>query len=141
MVVDIALSLLAVYLFGYKVSFEDPIAKTKSAFLNAQLIAIGISILSTAIATVLTKSKESLIKTLRIIAIISFLMIVVLLGVDININSSYNEQVFSEFYEKYEAPNENKAKKGFEKSKCWSKRCENIKFTRGLYIKKHECSN
>ena len=100
MVVDIELSLLAVYLFGYKVSFEDPIAKTKSAFLNAQLIAIGISILSTAIATVLTKSKESLIKTLRIIAIISFLMIVVLLGVDININSSYNEQVFSEFYEK-----------------------------------------
>lgn len=111
----IALSLLAAYLFGYKVSFEDPIAKIKSSFLNAQIIAIVTSIMSTAIATILTKSKESLIKTLRIISIISFIMIVVLLGVDININSSYNEQVFSEFYEEYEAPNENKEKKNSKK--------------------------
>ncbi len=111
----IALSLFAVYLFGYKTSFYDPIGKIKSNFLMTQVISIGITLLATGIVTLLAKTKESLIKALRIIAIISIIIIVLLLGINIYINSGYNEQVFSEFYETYEIKNEINDKKDSKK--------------------------
>lgn len=104
----ILLIVFAAYLFTYQVSFQDPIAKIKGDFLTAQLISIGISIVATGIITFFTKSsKENLIRNLRIIALVSAVIIVILFGVKLSIDNKYNsEDVFSEFYEKYEQPNE-----------------------------------
>lgn len=103
----ILLTVAAVYLFAYQVSFEDPIATIKNNFLTVQLISIGISLVATGLVTFLAKSKETLIRNLRIVAIVSILIIVVFLGIKLYINSQYNEDTFGEFYEKYEQPNSN----------------------------------
>lgn len=109
--IEIIMSLLiiliafAVYLFAYKVSFEDPIASIKTTFLNIQLISIGISLIFTGLVTCLSKSKENLIKNLRIVALISILVFLVLLVTNSYLNNLYNETTFGEFYEKYEQPN------------------------------------
>lgn len=102
----ILLTILAVYLFAYKVSFEDPIATTKSNFLTAQLISIGISLVATGLVTFFTKSsKEKLIRNLRIVAIVSMAIIAVFLVIKLNLDSKYNETTFGEFYEQYEQSN------------------------------------
>lgn len=99
----IFLTIFAVYLFEYKVSYEDPIATIKSHFLNGQLISILISITVAVIVTFVTRSsKENLIRNLRVVAIISVAIIIVFLGIKINMDDKYNENAFGEFYEQYE---------------------------------------
>lgn len=99
----------AVYVFTYQTSFEDPIARMKENFLNAQLISILVSLIATGLVTFFTKrSKEKLIKNLRLIAMVSILMIFVFCGIKLYINSKYNESSFGEFYEQYEQPNNDK---------------------------------
>lgn len=103
----VLLTILAVYLFAYKVSFEDPIATMKSNLLTAQLISIGISLVATGLITFFTKSsKEKLIRNLRIVAIVSMAIIAVFLVIKLNLDSKYNETIFGEFYEQYEQSND-----------------------------------
>ena len=96
------LIILAVYLFVYQVTFEDPIKTIKSSFLTAQLVTICISIALTGLVTVFSKSKETLIGNLRIVAMISILMIAVVLGIKLHMDNKYNEETFGQFYETYE---------------------------------------
>lgn len=106
----ILLTAFAVYLFAYQFPYEDPIASMKSSFLNAQLISIGVSTVVTGLVTVLTKSKETLIRNLRIIAIISIVIVIAFLGIKLYIDSQYNENTFEEFYKEYEeAKNDKKS--------------------------------
>lgn len=99
----ILLIVFAVYLFAYKTSFEDPIATIKNNFLSAQLISIFTTIGLTGIVTFLTRSsKEKLITRLRIVAIISMIVLIVLGVIKLNINKKYNKSTFGEFYEQYE---------------------------------------
>ena len=99
----ILLTILAVYLFSYKVSFEDPIAQMKSNFLTAQFITIVISIIITGVVTFFTrKSKEKLIRNLIIVAIISLIVNFIFLGLKLDMDNKYNETTFGEFYEQYE---------------------------------------
>lgn len=102
----ILLTVMAVWLFTYQVSFVDPIATIKNNFLTAQVVSIAISLLATGLVTFFTKSKERLIKKLRIIAISSILIVIVFLGIKLYINNKYNENTFGEFYEKYEQTND-----------------------------------
>lgn len=102
----IILTAFAVYLFAYKVSFEDPIATTKNVFLTAQLISIGMSLMATGFMTFFMKNKEMLIRNLKIVAIVSALILVVFLGIKVYIDNIYNEEKFGEFYEKYEQHND-----------------------------------
>lgn len=98
----IILAIFAVYVFGYQVSFNDPIATIKSNFLIVQLISIIVSIVSTVLVTFFSKSKENLIRNLILVSIASILVIFVLMGIKMNLDNKYNEVVFSEFYEIYE---------------------------------------
>ena len=83
----------AVYLFAYQVTFDDPIATIKNNFLTAQLVSIVVSLAVTGLVTFFTKSsKENLIKNLRIVAILSILIFIVLFGIKLNIDYQYNEQ-------------------------------------------------
>ena len=105
----ILLTIAAVYLFAYQVSFKDPIATIKSNFLTAQIISIGISLIATGLVTFFTKSsKENLIKYLRIIATISTLIIIIFLGIKLYMDNKYNEDTFGNFYEQYEQAKDNK---------------------------------
>ncbi len=106
--VIILLTILAVYLFTYKVSFEDPIAQMKSNFLTAQFSSIVISIIIAGVVTFFTrKSKEKLIRNLIIVAIISLIVNFIFLGFKLNIDNKYNETTFREFYEQYEQSKNN----------------------------------
>ncbi len=100
------LIIFAVYLFAYQVSYEDPIATVKDNYLRAQLIAIIASIGLTGLVTIFTKSsKEKLIRNLNIIGFLSIVVMVVLLGIKLNLDSQYNEETFGQFYDQYEQPN------------------------------------
>ena len=102
----ILITAFCAYLFGYEVPFEDPIASVKSNFLTVQLVAIIATIALVSLAVFLTKSsKENLIKYLRIIAIVSLLSIIVFWGIKYYLDTQYNEDTFTTFYNEYEAEN------------------------------------
>lgn len=100
----IILTVLAVYLTSYQVTFEDPISEVKQTFLSAQSISIITVLVISGLVTFLTRSsKENLIRNLRIIALIYTISIIVFLGVKIHLDNKYNnETTFGEFYEQYE---------------------------------------
>ena len=106
-------TIFAVYLFAYQVPFEDPLSEIKNSFSAGQIVAIGISIIATALVTFLTRSsKNNLIIHLKIVAVVSILMILVLFGIKLNIDSQYNdESVFESFYEQYEQSENNDSQK------------------------------
>ena len=106
-VILIILIAVAVYLFAYQVTFDDPIAETKETFLNFQLISIlGTVILATFI-TILSKQKETIIKGLKLVGIISLLIVFIHLGLKIYLDSQYTKETFGDFYETYEQGNTN----------------------------------
>ena len=89
-----------------KTDFNDPIMKEKQNLLTIQLITPLISIILAVVTTFLSRSKEEMIKLLKIIAIVSMCIIIVTIGMQINMNSKYTEEKFEEFYEQYEKQNE-----------------------------------
>lgn len=101
----IILVAVAVYLFAYQVTFNDPIAKIKDTFLTTQLISIAVSFVLVGLVTFFSKSKEALIRNLKIVATISLLIIFVHLGVKLHLDNKYNKEKFEEFYETYEQSN------------------------------------
>lgn len=98
----VLITIIAVYIFTYKPLINDPIASEKNTFLTFQLICIGITIVSTGLVTFLSKTKETLIRSLRLIVVLSCLTIIMHLGIELYMNKTYNKETFEEFYETYE---------------------------------------
>lgn len=98
----IILIAIAVYLFAYQVTFYDPIAETKETFLTFQLISILATVILATLITILSKQKETIIKGLKIVGILSLLIVFIHLGSKIYLDNQYNEETFGEFYETYE---------------------------------------
>ena len=98
----IILIAVAVYLFAYQVTFYDPIAETKETVLTFQLISILATVILAGLITILSKQKETIIKGLRLVGILSLLIVCIHLGLKIYLDSQYNEETFGEFYETYE---------------------------------------
>lgn len=92
------------YLFAYEVNFNDPISKLKETFTTAQMIIIAISTIAVFLITFLAKSKEKLIKGLKIIGIISLIAVFICLGIKLYLDNKYNKEMFEKFYETYENP-------------------------------------
>ena len=101
----IILIAVAVYLFAYQITFYDPIAETKTTFLTFQLISILATVILAGLITILSKQKETIIKGLKLVGIISLLIVLIHLGSKIYLDSQYNEETFGEFYETYEQGN------------------------------------
>lgn len=101
----IILIAVAVYLFAYQITFDDPIAETKTTFLTFQLISILATVILAGLITILSKQKETIIKGLKLVGIISLLIVLIHLGSKIYLDSQYNEETFGEFYETYEQGN------------------------------------
>ena len=88
------------YILIYKPKIYDPIEEVKNIYLGAQLITMLISGTLFILAKAFSKSKESLIKHLKIIILLSFVVIVVLTGMNITMNNSYNkEEYFAKTYQ------------------------------------------
>lgn len=101
-VILIILIAVAVYLFAYQVTFDDPIAETKETFLTFQLISILATVILATLITILSKQKETIIKGLKLVGILSLLIVFIHLGTKMYLDSQYNEETFGEFYETYE---------------------------------------
>ena len=92
-----------VYLYAYPVSFEDPLESVKSTFLISQLVLIGLTIVFSVGAVILTRtSKSRFVLYLRLIALIAFAALFIFLGIKMHLDNKYkSENVFSDFYDKY----------------------------------------
>ena len=107
----IILIAVAVYLFAYQITFYDPIAEMKETFLTFQLISIIVTVVLAGLITILSKKKETIIKGLKLVGIISLLIMFIHLGLKIYLDNVYNEETFGEFYETYESGNDTNSKK------------------------------
>ncbi len=91
-----------VYLFAYKVSFNDPIAETKKEFLTIQLVSTIATIGIAGIILFFSKNKEALVKRLTILAILIFSIICINLVIKSDLDKTYTTEKFEEFYNQYE---------------------------------------
>lgn len=99
---------LDVYLFAYKVSFNDPIAETKREFLTIQLVSSIATIGIAGIIVFFTKNKEAIIKRLAILAILIFSIICINIIIKSDLDKTYTSEKFEEFYNQYEQHEEKK---------------------------------
>ena len=99
---------LGVYLFAYKVSFNDPIAETKREFLTIQLVSSIATIGIAGIIVFFTKNKEAIIKRLAILAILIFSIICINIIIKSDLDKTYTSEKFEEFYNQYEQHEEKK---------------------------------
>lgn len=93
----------AAYLYSYNPNFNDQIADLKNNFLTFQLICIVASIALLILFTFISKSKESLIRNLKFVAILSIVAIICQVGIKISLDSNYNKETFANMYDQYES--------------------------------------
>ena len=103
----ILLIAFAVYLTGYKISFEDPLSDIKQHFLNSQLISIvSVFIIATLVSFLTKSSKERLVNNLRFIGIMYLILTFIFLGTKICIDKKYNNnETYENFYNEYAKEN------------------------------------
>lgn len=101
----------AAYLYSYKPNFNDQIADLKNNFLMFQLICIIASIALLIFFTFISKSKESLIRNLKFVAILSAVAIICQLGIKLSLDSNYNKETFANMYDQYESQGSEKDNK------------------------------
>ncbi len=90
----------ATYVLAYKPEFVDPIEGIKKIYINSQIISMITSLTLIMITMFFSKTKEILIKRLKIILILSMLAIMVFVGIKIGLNIKYNNyEKFSKYYE------------------------------------------
>lgn len=97
---------LGLYLFAYKVSFNDPIAETKKEFLTIQLISNITTIGIAGLIVFLSKNKEDIVKRLAILAILIFSIICINTVIKYDLDKTYTSEKFEEFYNQYEPKEE-----------------------------------
>jgi len=88
-----------IMILTYKPTLGDFIANTKSTYLYAELITIGTILCLTAIISLLSNTKEKLIKNLKRIIIVTFIVIVSFIGIKTYLNNKYTEEQFNQIYE------------------------------------------
>lgn len=86
------------FLTSYKSTIVDPIENTKKLFINTHLITIVILLAITFIINLFSKKEVDLIRRLLLLTIVSITTMLVFLGVKLNLDSTYNETRFEQFY-------------------------------------------
>lgn len=97
----ICVGLLAILLYTItnKSMVIDPIKSIKDTFIHSQFIAISISTVSICVLCFALKDKQKLIKSLKIVFILSLIAIIVFLVIRIRLDSIYTENKFAQLYE------------------------------------------
>ncbi len=99
------------FFYSYKVNFIDRIADIKNMFLTFQLICVLVSIGLLILFSCISKSRDSLIRNIIFVTIISILALMIQGGIKIFLDNKYNEQEFANMYEQYEANSEDENKR------------------------------
>lgn len=99
------------FFYSYKMSFIDRIADIKSMFLIFQLVCVLVSIVLLILFSCISKNRESLIRNVIFVTIISILALMIQCGIKIFLDTKYNEKEFANMYEQYEENSEAENKK------------------------------
>lgn len=86
------------FLAAYKSTIIDPIENIKKLFINAHLIVTVIFLAITFIINLSSKTESDLLKRLVLIAIVSIITMLVFLVIKLNLDTTYTEIRFEEFY-------------------------------------------
>ena len=107
----ILLLLVTVVIMSYKPSFIDPIETIKGEYIRNKLVFLLITTLLTAFVFFLSKSKKTLIRNLTTALLLSIIVITIFIGIKFSLDTTYNEDKFSEFYETSEVKQNEKSDK------------------------------
>ena len=86
------------FLATYKSTIIDPIEDIKKLFINTHLIITVIFLAITFIINLSSKKESDLIKRLVLMATVSIITMLVFLGIKLNLDTTYTESVFEQFY-------------------------------------------
>lgn len=86
------------FLATYKSTIIDPIEDIKKLFINTHLIITVFFLAITFIINLYSKKESDLIKRLVLMATISIITMLVFLGIKLNLDTTYTESVFEQFY-------------------------------------------
>ena len=86
------------FLATYKSTIIDPIEDIKKMFINLHLIIIVFFLAITFIINLFSKKESDLIKRLLLIATISIIIMLVFLEIKLNLDATYTETRFEQFY-------------------------------------------
>lgn len=86
------------FLATYKSTIIDPIEDIKKLFINTHLIITVFFLAITFIINLSSKKESDLIKRLVLMATISIITMLVFLGIKLNLDTTYTESVFEQFY-------------------------------------------
>lgn len=86
------------FLATYKSKIIDPIEDTKKLFINTHLIIIAIFLAITFIINLSSKKEADLLRRLVLIATVSIITMLVFLGIKLNLDTTYTESIFEQFY-------------------------------------------
>ena len=97
---SIILIILVFLVFFYKPNSIDFLLELKNTFTNGIIIILGILVSAIIISNVLIKEKKILSNLLKIILLFNIMFIVIFIGVEANLNKTYNnEEKFEEIYD------------------------------------------
>lgn len=100
------------YLIGYKSDVVDPIASTKSLFINMHIIFIGGFLAVTLLVNHFSKSKQDLISRLYLILTLSLISMVAFGILKVSFDNKYTKETFEEICSsQFEEDTENKKTK------------------------------
>ena len=97
---SIILIILVFLVFFYKPNSIDFLLELKNTFTNGIIIILGILVSAIIISNVLIKEKKILSNLLKIILLFNIMFIAIFIGVEANLNKTYNnEEKFGEIYD------------------------------------------
>lgn len=103
---------IAIFILAYKPSFIDPIEKIKTTYLNCKIFFAMMLAIIVGIASYFSKTKQTLIKNLSVLVLITTIVSITFSGIKLSLDSTYNEEKFGELYETSEVKqNEEPTKK------------------------------
>ena len=86
------------YLTTYKSTIIDPIGDIKKLYINTHLIIIAIFLAITFMVNLTSKKESILMKRLILIAIVTIITMFAFLIIKLNLDTTYNESTFEQFY-------------------------------------------
>lgn len=87
------------YLFGYNFPMPDAIKQVKDTYTTSLFMSIFISFVCIALSLFLINKKEKLVKSLVIILVLSFISLLVFLGIRFYLDDIYNKAKFEQIYD------------------------------------------
>lgn len=89
---------LMIYVFTYQPLMGDPIQSIKTTYLYSQFISTGILLTLPFITSFFSKSKDTVIKNLILVLVLTVLVVIMFIGIKFIIDNTYTQERFREIY-------------------------------------------